>query len=259
MSIGDRQPTERFTVRVENYVRFRPGYPSGIIPLLRQESGLSGDWVIADIGSGPGNLTRLFLDAGFEVIGVEPNDAMREAGEVLLGEYPRFESVKGQAEATTLPDGSVDLITAGQAFHWFDPVPTRNEFQRILRDAGWVALIWNKRPEGRSAFLDAWSAMLQAYSRDYDEVRVRDDSAEAGMGILFGHSDFKRFAIQNDQELDAETLWGRLSSSSYTPLPGEAGYDEIKLRCQELFEEFAVDGTVTFPYETQIYLGQLLG
>ena len=253
----DKRPTERFTVRVENYVRYRPDYPPGIIPLLKKQTGLSTDGIVADIGSGPGNLTRLFLDNGYTVIGVEPNDAMREAGEVVLGNCPSFTSVNGSAEATTLPNDSIDLITAGQAFHWFDPAPTRIEFQRILKNPGWVALIWNKRPEGSAAIMDAWNEMLREHSPEYQVVGHRDDAAQAGMSVLFGDDGYRKFTLPNEQALDAEAVWGRLISSSYTPLPGEPGHVEIKRRSQEIFDEFAVDGILRFPYETQIFIGKI--
>lgn len=253
----DKSPTERFTSRVENYVRYRPSYPTTIIPLLEEQTGLDSDWSIADIGAGPGNLTRLLLDHGFRVIGVEPNDAMREAGEALLGGRTRFTSTKGTAEATSLPSGSVDLITVGQAFHWFEPAATRREFLRVLRSDGWVALIWNKRPEGDVPILDAWSEVFRANSPEFDAVRYRDDAAAAGMAILFNSPDYLRFTLPNEQELNAEAFWGRILSSSYTPLPGEPGHEEIKRQCELIFAEHSVDGLVKIPYETQVFLGQL--
>lgn len=251
----DKRPTERFTSRVENYVRYRPYYPEALIPLLQSETGLTPDWTIADIGSGPGNLTRQFLAFGAAVYGVEPNQAMREAGEVLMANEPRFTSVAGTAEVTTLPDGSADLITAGQAFHWFDPTTTRIEFRRISRSPGWVALIWNRRTEGTSPFLDDHHAMLTQYSHDYDKVAVRDTATEAGMDILFGEKGYRTFTLPNEQLLDAEAYWGRLLSSSYVPLPGEPGHDEIRRRSDEIFAEYAVNDILRFPYETQIFLG----
>ena len=253
----DRRPTQRFTSRVEDYVRYRPDYPAAIIPLLKSELGLVTDWVIADIGSGPGNLTRLFLDSGLRVIGVEPNEAMREAGERLMADYPQFVSISGSAEATSLPDESVDLITAGQAFQWFEPSAARTEFQRILRGPGWVVLIWNKRPEGSAPILDAWDDMLHRYSTEYEAVRNRDDRAEAGMKILFGKSGYRMFTFPHDQVLDAAAFWGRLISSSYTPLPGEPGHGEIKKRSQEIFDQFALEGVVRFPYETRVFVGKI--
>ncbi len=138
-------PTQRFSSRVDNYIRYRPSYPAAIVDLLEKECGLTPEWVVADIGTGPGNLTRLFLDNGARVVGVEPNREMREAGERLLRGYSTYSSVAGTAEATTLANASVDLVTAGQAFHWFDQARARREFARVLRAPRWVALVWNER------------------------------------------------------------------------------------------------------------------
>jgi SAM-dependent methyltransferase len=253
----EKQSTERFTSRVENYVRYRPNYPDALIPLLQRETGLTRDWTIADVGSGPGNLTRQLLAFGATVFAIEPNQAMREAGEALMSNDDRFTSVAGTAEHTTLPDESVDLVTAGQAFHWFEPASARVEFQRILRAPGWVALIWNRRMEGSSHVLDEHDEMLRRYSRDYDRVRVKDGGTQDGMDILFGEAGYHKFTLANEQRLDSEAYWGRLLSSSYTPLPGEPGHDEIRKRSQEIFDAHAEDGILRFPYETQIFLGKV--
>ena len=113
-------PTQRFSSRVDNYVRYRPGYPSAILDLLRKECGLTPKSVIADVASGTGIFSRMLLENGNRVFGVEPNLEMRKAGEEYLAAYPNFTSVEGTAEATTLADHSVDLVTAAQAAHWFD-------------------------------------------------------------------------------------------------------------------------------------------
>src|SRR5256885_16580939 len=131
------KPTERFSNRVDNYVRFRPRYPVQIVDLLKSECALAGDSVIADVGSGPGFLAELFLANGNRVFGIEPNREMREAGERLLQKYSGFRSIGATAEETTLPEHSVDFVTAGQAFHWFDRERCRQEFIRILRPGGW--------------------------------------------------------------------------------------------------------------------------
>ncbi len=118
MAIAD--PTRRFSSRVQNYVRYRPGYPPAVIDLLKKECGLSPSTVIADVASGTGIFTRMLLENGNRVLGIEPNPAMRKAGEEFLSAYPGFASLGGSAEATSLPDHSVDMITAAQAAHWFD-------------------------------------------------------------------------------------------------------------------------------------------
>src|SRR5262249_44040345 len=142
---SERDPTRRFSSRVENYVRFRPGYPKEIITMLKSECGLNSQSVIVDIGSGTGKLTELFLENGNPVFGVEPNQDMREAGERLLKSFPNFKSVGATAEETTLPNACAEFIVAGQAFHWFDRARCRKEFGRILRPGGWAVLVWNDR------------------------------------------------------------------------------------------------------------------
>ena len=134
-------PTKRFSNRVENYRKYRPRYPKAIIPLLEQECGLTHDARIADIGSGTGLLAELFLEHGNRVFGIEPNLEMRAAGDKLLAKYPNFSSTDATAEATTLADSSVDFVTVGQAFHWFDRDRAGKEFERILKDGGWVVII----------------------------------------------------------------------------------------------------------------------
>ena len=139
------RPTERFSDRVADYVRYRPGYPPELLECLQRNCGLRPQWVVADVGSGTGLLAKIFLENGNRVFGIEPNAAMRAAGEEFLRGLDQFTSQEGRAEATGLPARSVDLITAGQAFHWFDRRRARAEFERILKPGGWVALVWNER------------------------------------------------------------------------------------------------------------------
>ena len=175
--------TTYFSGRVESYVRYRPSYPPAIIDLLVEDCGLSRDWIVADIGSGPGNLTRLFLDYGARVYAVEPNQEMREAGERLLGALPGFTSVDGTAEATGLPEASVDLVTAGQAFHWFDSQRAGTEFRRILRPPQWVALVWNERRNGSSPFLTALRSVPRSL-RPQRDTATRGGKCRRTPGIL---------------------------------------------------------------------------
>jgi ubiquinone/menaquinone biosynthesis C-methylase UbiE len=163
-------PTQRFSSRVINYVKYRPSYPAAIIDLLVAECELTPDSIVADVGSGTGLLSELFLKAGNRVLGIEPNREMREAGEQLLRGYERFSSIDATAEATTLPAHSVDFITAGQAFHWFDQARVSTEFVRILRSQGRIVLIWNERRIDSTPFLRAYEQLLRTYSTDYAEV-----------------------------------------------------------------------------------------
>jgi SAM-dependent methyltransferase len=252
-----RDPTQRFSDRVDNYIKYRPSYPPAIVDLLQRECELTATAVVADIGSGPGNLTRLFLDHGNTVFGVEPNRAMREAGERLLHGYPRFHSVDGTAEATSLPDGSVDLIAAGQAFHWFDRTRARDEFRRILRGPCWVALVWNERRTASTPFLVAYEHLLQQYGTDYAQVQHRDAAEDAALGAFFAPHGYVQESFENRQVFDFDGLQGRLLSSSYAPAAGQPGHEAMLAELSRLFETHQSNGTVAVEYDTQVYYGRL--
>ncbi len=250
-------PTKLFSPRIGAYTRYRPSYPSAIIELLGGECGLRPGWIIADIGSGPGNLTRLFLENGNRVFGVEPNREMRKAGEQFLGGYPGFASVDGRAEATGLPDGSVDLVVAGQAFHWFDRDRARGEFRRILRSPRWVALVWNERRVSGTRFLQAYERLLVRYGMDYAEARHRDAADATALDEFFGPHGYRRASFENAQMFDFEGLRGRLLSSSYAPLAGQPGHGEMLAELRGIFEAHQENGMVAFEYDTNVYYGRI--
>ena len=195
------------------------------------------------MGSGTGPLARLFLENGNRVFGVEPNPEMRRAGERLLRRYGRFTSVAARAEDTTLTEGSVDPVTAGQAFHWFDPGPTRREFARILKPGGYVALIWNTRRKEGEPFLAGYEELLHTYGTDYREVyHGRRGSPESIRGF-FRPDPVEEATFENRQPFDFEGLRGRLLSSSYVPDEGEPGHPELMEAARCLFEEHQTDGS----------------
>lgn len=248
-------PTERFTTRVENYARYRPEYPRAIVGVLAFRCRLSAESTIADIGSGTGILAKLFLQNGNAVYGVEPNDAMRTAGEQLLVNYPKFISIKGTAESTALPAASVDFVTAGQAFHWFEPENTRREFCRILRPSGWVALVWNERRLDSTPFLREYEQLLLTWGTDYQHVR--HDRGDQPIADFFAPGSFTLEAFANVQQLDWEGLRGRVFSASYTPGPDHANYNAMVAGLEKIFRKHSQDGIVAFEYNTMLYFGQL--
>lgn len=249
-------PTERFSTRVENYLRYRPGYPHDIVALLAQECSLRPEHSIADIASGTGIFTRLLLENGNRVFGVEPNPAMRQAGEAFLRSYSLFISVAGTAEATTLPDGSVDLVTAAQAAHWFDREKTRREFARILRPGGWVALVWNERSTEATAFLREYEQLLLAYGTDYREVR--HERTTTTIETFFAPSPCQSRVFPYRQELDYEALEGRLLSSSYTPEPGDSRHEVMLRELRRVFDSHQTGGRVAVEYNTRVFCGRLV-
>jgi SAM-dependent methyltransferase len=250
-------PTQRFSSRVDNYIKYRPHYPRAVLNLFRRECGLAPTAVVADIGSGTGILTELLLQNGNRVFAVEPNREMREAAERLLKSHPLFHSVSGTAEATTLKPESVDLITAGQSFHWFDQDKTRTEFCRILKPGGCVALVWNDRDAISQPFSRAYEQLVQAFGTDYAAATHRQIDANV-IGSFFGANGFKSATFPNEQAVDEEGLKGRLMSSSYAPEPGHPKHEPMLKALRELFEKYQTGGTVAFDYHTIVYYGRLV-
>ena len=249
--------TTRFSDRVEDYIRYRPGYPREIKTLLAEQCGLSPDSAIADVGSGTGISAQLFLESGNLVYAVEPNTEMRAAAERLLGHYAHLRSIAGTAEATTLESESLDFIIAGQAFHWFDRQAARKEFERILRPMGWVVVLWNQRRVDSTPFLMAYEALLKTHGTDYCDVDHRR-VGETGIEEFFGPGNFRLATFDNRQILDWHGLLGRLNSSSYVPRPGEGGYDEMVAQLKTIFDTHQSDGVTHMDYDTLVYFGQLL-
>ena len=248
--------TARFSTRVADYVKYRPGYPQAVLRLLEAECGLAPESVVADVGSGTGILSELFLRNGNRVYGVEPNREMREAGERLLASYPNFKSVDGRAEATTLDDKCVDFVTAGQAFHWFDPPHARAEFKRVLRPGGWVVLVWNDRRTAGTPFLEEYEHLLLEYGTDYREVSVKY-SEESMLAALYGPSVMHTKTFDNRQVFDFDGLRGRLTSSSYTPQPDHPNFEPLMRDLEALFRRHARDGRVAVDYDTKVFYGTL--
>jgi SAM-dependent methyltransferase len=249
-------PTRRFSSRVEDYVRYRPSYPAGIVPLLERECGLHRNSVVADIGSGTGLSSKMFLELGCQVVGVEPNSDMRQAGDLYLSEFPRFQSVDGRAEQTGLADMSVDLITAGQAFHWFDAEAAWAEFSRILRPPRWVVLIWNERVVPDHGFLRGYEDLLHRYATDYSKVDHRRIDAPQ-LDEFFGQGKWKQAVFNNHQDFDLTGAAGRLLSSSYIPREGSATHLPMMDELERLFSGHHSNGRIRFIYETKVYCGTL--
>lgn len=246
----------RFTSRVDNYIKYRPDYPREVIAFLKQEGLLTPESVIADIGSGTGISAELFLKEGNVVYGVEPNKEMRHAAQRILVEYKNFCSIDGTAEITMLPTDDIDLIIAGQAFHWFDKEKSRAEFKRILKLNGIVVLMWNDRRTDKTPFLRAYEDFIKLFATDYNEVNHKNID-ENVFNDFFGEANYELESFDNYQHFDYEGLKGRVLSSSYMPEEGHKDFNFMMSVLKKIFNRFQENGKVALEYDTKIYYGKL--
>lgn len=247
---------ERFSNRVDAYVKYRPSYPVEAIDYLYDSIGLQSGSKIVDVGAGTGIFTKLLLERGSHVIGAEPNQAMREAAQERLGDYPHFESLSGSAESTGLPDQSVEFVVCAQAFHWFDRAAAQREFRRILQPGGRVILIWNSRLIHGTPFREAYNQLLHSYAIDYAEVNHKNISP-AMLRSFFKEGTMHEETFRMSQNFDFEGLRGRLLSSSYCPEPDHPNYAPMMTELQALFDRYQQQGHILFDYETEIFWGEV--
>jgi ubiquinone/menaquinone biosynthesis C-methylase UbiE len=248
--------TTRFSNRVENYAKYRPHYPPEVLEFLISQLGLTKDSVIADVGSGTGISSELFVKNGNLVYGIEPNEGMRRTAERLFNQSQNFVSINATAENIPLRDRSVNFIVAGQSFHWFDLQKAKAEFRRTLRPNGFVVLIWNNRKTESSDFLRGYESLLNRYGTDYEEIKhisigVRD------LDQFFGKGNYHREVLKNSQCFDFDGLRGRLLSSSYVPVKGHPNYVPMINGLKKLYDTYEENGLVLFEYDTKLYYGHL--
>ncbi|WP_428774575.1 class I SAM-dependent methyltransferase [Vibrio sp.] len=249
------QVTERFTNRVDDYQRYRPNYPQTLIDVLISESKLKPLANVADIGSGTGIFSERLLEQGLEVVGVEANQAMRQQAEDSLAGNRHFRSQSGRAEATELPDQSIDLITAAQSFHWFCNQQTLFEFRRILKPGGWLALIWNQR-DMESRFQQQYDQVLQRYATDYAAVSHHNLKPDA-FEHFFAQGQMRCYSFSNQQRFNFDQLMGRFRSSSYSPAPASREYQQAEQCLLHLYKQYQQNEYISFDYCCRMYLGPI--
>ena len=240
---------EVFSGKAESYVKYRGGYAEGLLDFLAVDCGLSADSIVADLGSGTGALTKVLLDNKNLVYAIEPNASMREMAERLLSSYSGFNSIDSTAEATTLPDASVDIVTAGRALQWFDVRAALNEVSRILKPNGCAVFIWNQRKKPATPLLQAYREFLRVYCPDFDSVaRRRRDARE-----LLCRSGFRLKMLEYKEMLNLDQLKGLVLSLSVSPGEGDPRYGPMLSALEELYEEHQIKGLLHFDYSTAAY------
>ena len=247
----------RFLGRVGDYAKARPGYPDAIRAFLIEKGALFPGAAVADVGAGTGLSTALILDGGgdWSVVAIEPNAEMRASAERRFAGEPRHRSLAGSAEATGLPDRSVDLVLAAQAFHWFDPGKTRAEWRRVLREPKRAALIWNSRRAAGTPFLERYERLLLDFGTDYTQVGHRGVGPERL--AAFFRAPWATFSIPNSQSLDRDGVRSRLLSSSYIPAAGTGRHTAMLAELDRILDETAEEGRIEMIYDCEIFLGTL--
>lgn len=248
--------TQRFSDRVEAYLAGRPRYPAELVSHLETLGALPHGGVVADIGVGTGLSAEPILTAGHRVIGVEPNAPMRAAGVEYLARFSTYEARDGTAEATGLAPGSVDLVIAVQAFHWFEPGRFRAESQRILRPGGWGALIWNDRDLAGTPFLAGYEALLIEYGNEYQAIRYRHLGTDA-IAVYFGGSAPAPAEFLHRRNLDWTSLAALSGSASYLPAPGQPRHAELMAALRALFDANAMGGRIEMRYTCRVHAAPL--
>jgi len=249
-------PAHRFDGVAQIYAHYRPGYPHEAAIFLSGRLRLDERSVVADIGSGTGIFSRCLLDAGLRVIGVEPNDEMRKEAEARYTGHPRFSSRRGRAEATGLPDGCVDLVTAAQSFHWFDKIKFRQECQRILRPEGAVAIVWNRR-DSESPLNRALEALCHTWCPGFEALESGIPRSQTAYPSFFRDGAFVRRTFHNDLVWDWPDFVGRTMSSSFAPRMGTPSYKPLLTALRNLFDQYSLDGKLRIKNETLVVLGNV--
>ncbi len=243
-----------FSAKVNDYVASRPDYPAALFDTLREHAALQAGSLVADVGAGTGLLTHGLLQRGCRVIAVEPNPAMRAAADHWLGAMPGYRSAEGSAEHLPLADRSVDLITAAQAFHWFEVDAARTECLRVLRQDGQVALIWNDR-RGNDPLHGALDVVFNQFGGTKRAALVAHEE-RLQVPRFFGSTTAREFTCPHEHQLDAAALASLVFSRSYMPARASEAGLAVEDSLRGVFERFAVDGSVAVRYTTVAMVGR---
>ena len=247
----DMDDTPRFDGKSEIYAKARPRYAAGLFDHLENALHIPAGSVFADVDAGTGILTEQLLERGYRVFAVEPNADMRRKAEEKLSGRAGFFSVDGDAGDTGLPDGSVDCVTAAQAFHWFDAAAFRAECRRVLKPGGRVVIIYNHRVDSAVC-----TEMTVALYRRYDPAFPgfsNGISREKCVAFFAGGCDTYR--ADNTQIYDRQGFIDRVLSSSYSVKESDARYADYLKDIGEIFDRCAADGRIAVPTETVAFSG----
>lgn len=243
-----------FSSKVSDYVASRPNYPAALLPALRAECHLQAGAFVADIGAGTGLLTQDLLQQGYAVTAVEPNDSMRAAADQALGHFPDYRSTGGTAEHIPLPDACADLITAAQAFHWFDIEVARTEFLRVLKPTGQVALIWNDRQPHDQLHVALDHIFARYGGTKRGAMLAHDERSE--VPAFFGANTPLELTWPHEHRLREAALLSLVFSRSYMPARDSELGQQACQQVTALFHKLATGGFIAVRYNTVAIIGR---
>jgi SAM-dependent methyltransferase len=255
MSSNSNNPTDRFSSLASRYARHRPDYPNPMFDFIEEWADLNKTNILLDIASGTGISARPWLERGYTVIAVEPNDAMRSEAETRLVSYPKFISKKGSAEDTGLDPASVDLICTGQALHWFDADRTRREFIRIGKHEAKAAFFWNVREYAATSFMRAYEDLLCKHAVGYGGGDNRIDKSK--LDVMFGKGKCEIRSFKHSDLLSLDEVIGRAESASYWPKHDDPNYLLISKSLIDAFHRHQIRGMVEFVLSAHVFAGRL--
>ena len=231
------------------YEKYRLPYAPEAVDDLLQHVGTV--HVIADVGSGTGQLARLLAGRCTRLFAIEPDASMRTVARAALSRWPTVEIVEATAEGTTLPTASVDQIVVGNAFHRFRPGAC-GELRRILREEGWVALFSYSFTD--PAFTDLLFSRLSTLEPVASKITQSWHSTP--VECRFGDCQTSTLTYRQSQAETWEAFFGVARAGIEAPGRGDAGFARFEQVNREVFEALSADGRITVHYETSVVFGQ---
>jgi len=229
-----------FSRSADAYDRARPDYPAAALAWLAERLGLGPGRTVVDLAAGTGKLTRPLAATGAEVVAIEPVAEMR----ARIGDAAA-RSLEGTAEAIPLPDASADAVTVAQAFHWFDGPAALAEIHRVLRPAGALALVWNRRPLEDPVHA-AIERIIGPYRGDAPAHRSGAWRAAFDATTLFGP--LKERTFGHSRPHDADALADRVGSTSFVAALDAGPRADVIAAVRDL----AAEGPVDVPYVCEV-------
>jgi SAM-dependent methyltransferase len=243
-----------FNDRSQEYAIGRPSYPLEILQILT-DLGIGERSTIADIGAGTGLLTKIVGELGSNVLGIEPDEEMMNEGRNYCTDNQNIKFIHASAEDTGLEDTSVDLITIAQAFHWFDKHKCKEEFKRILKEDGYVMIVFNEMQRD-SRLAQEYTDVLHQFKAKHN-AGISDFDPDEEKRRFFGQG-YSKILFDYGHTLTEEAFIGGALSLSYTPSKKDTRYEEFVAALRKLFSYFQKDGAITFQYKTEVCVCRFL-